>query len=208
MDLLLRQIDLHFGIVDRVLHPEPNERLSSINKILGWRNTFVNTKLENEIKTYIATQQDVTGHNLLQLVFLTNLVDGPIVLGIKGMGYGLFADKTYYPKEVITTYHGILHETPVGGAYAIDVKRKDVKRKGRFKDEIWTIDGEYGFNLGSKGRWVNEKILPNGDFYQNIDLKWDNKKIEASFIPFGVTIQTGEQFYWYYGTEYDRSGYF
>ena len=133
------------------------------------------------------------------MALLASLTPGPVVLKVsEQMGFGLFAERDYGPREFITEYNGnIIKDRRLGGPYVVDVIWR-----GPSKRELWHIDGAYGFALSAKGRWVNEgKPL-------NATMKWGNTQQQAYLQTLGIDrIPKGSQFYWDYGPEYDRSHY-
>ena len=76
-----------------------------------------------------------------------NMVDGPIISKstIKDVGFGLFADKNYKKKDVITIYGGKLHYNVVDGEYVFRLQ----------EDPPIYVDGEVDFHPTEKGRWIN-----------------------------------------------------
>ena len=85
-------------------------------------------------------------HNC-KLAKLGNLEGGPQIRMsmIKGVGFGLFADKNYKKKDIITSYGGRLYYKKVQGDYAFKLS----------DDPIIYIDGECDFHPSEKGRWLN-----------------------------------------------------
>jgi len=92
-------------------------------------------------------QSKFTNKKNRQMAELGNLLGGPqIKLSIiKGVGYGLFADKNYIKKEIITTYGGELHYEKFHGDYAFRLS----------ENPLIYVDGEYNFHPSEKGRWLN-----------------------------------------------------
>lgn len=149
------------------------------------------------LEEYKVTKQDLD--NLYKIVFLANMMGGPLVLrDPKRGGYGLFADKDYAPLEGITYYGG--EEEKDGsfqGDYAIYNPTQNI-----------TINGEYGFMLHQKGRWINE-------FAKDEKLRTEHQNVTTKIydyenqIVFGAKkeILRGEQIFWDYGEQYDRRKY-
>lgn len=154
--------------------------------------------------------------NLLMVVSLANLMPGPIIIYINHIvGYGLFAERDYTTeKEVVTTY---------GGEVTRYKRAKDnIECKGDYSiliDRKTCIDGKYYFKLFEKGRFINEDhTVPfNGNVkaYQkelllreNVNLvperNGENPKFRVKST-FGLSIQKGYEFFWYYGEDYDRT---
>lgn len=82
-----------------------------------------------------------------RLAELGNSLGGPRIKisKLKGVGYGLFADKNYIKTQNITIYGGRLHYKKTHGDYAFRLS----------EDPLIYVDGEYDFHPSEKGRWLN-----------------------------------------------------
>lgn len=159
-----------------------------------------------ELEEYIVRKQDMERIPLYKIVFLVNMLDGPVVLKDAQRGYGLFAERNYAPLEGVTYYGGdVFTDKPVlQGDYVIRIPKEITN-----KPYDLTIDGRDGFLLSEKGRWVNEfaRNKAKRKEAQNINTKWDE---DEDRILFGTQNQVlkGQQFFWDYGEEgYDRRMY-
>ena len=92
-------------------------------------------------------QSKFTNKRNNELAKLGNLIGGPIIKmsNIKGVGYGLFADRNYHKKEIITTYGGKLCYGKTHGDYVFKLS----------DNPLIYVDGEYDFHPSEKGRWLN-----------------------------------------------------
>ena len=96
-------------------------------------------------------------------------------------------------------------------------KRKKTQGTGPYVVEgrSYAYDAEYEFDIRDKGRWVNENPDNERDF--NVDMMfrtWEDAHRMIKNLPkfkgkrlFFVTkkeVKEGNEFYWWYGTKYDR----
>jgi hypothetical protein len=126
---------------------------------------------------------------------INNLPSGPKVVFINPIiGYGLVAERDYKVGEFVTFYGGV-ETNDEDGDYVVIV------------DEDYAVDSEFVFDIRDRGRWVNEKF-ENGEFYENVSLRYgkhDEKWKENEVFFYTIKpVKEGEEFYWWYGEEYQR----
>jgi len=135
-------------------------------------------------RDYIVTVNDLEYYALL--VSRVNMIPGPIVKYDPKRGYGLFAEKDYKPQEVVTTYGGKhYYDNKGNGPYFAFFERGNIH-----------IDGYKQFKLSEKGRWINQFDEQNK---KNVQLAVQIRTIKS--------VKKGEQFFAYYGKNYDSSKY-
>ncbi len=142
--------------------------------------------LKNFMSNFSVTKPDITAR-LHKIIELSNALGGPQIKYDPKRGYGLFADKIYEKGCRVTKYGGIL----------IRKKRGDPDPEGDYmgkRGDGAFINGEYGFLLLEKGRWINEK---------NASRSKVNVKLGTA-ITTTIRIEKGEQFFADYGDEYIR----
>lgn len=131
---------------------------------------------------------------IYRIVFLSNLIDGPVILKVpeKGGGYGLFAHKRLEHRQgdikdgnLITKYDGVLVDeyAPEGDYLMSNTSTRQ------------EMDGLYGFALKNKGRWMNDDPI---NFNARLKANWDIRVRRAR------TIETGEEILINYGEQYHR----
>lgn len=134
-----------------------------------------------------------------EVIHRINLLPGPLVLPSVGRGgYGLFAERDYEPREFITRYEGIHGGPHAEGPYVV---------YNSYTRE--TVDGAYGFPLLAKGRWINEYAADTRQrrAHVNCRLEYHPEGRYIYFRTIGRVVRKGEEFFWDYGRDYDRSGY-
>lgn len=187
-----------FALVFDTIYPREEKRGEAIAQLLVWREE-IGPQKQQKIKSYLVTQAEVeTPVELVNVALLASLLPGPVVLKVnEKVGYGLFAERDYAPAERLTDYGGRLLDKPESGPYVVDLQYSD--SSGNWK--VCSLDALYGFSPADKGRWVNEGPAVN------VQLKKYPKEKRAYFVVSGVHVKRGQQFYWDYGQEYDRSNY-
>jgi len=177
----------------------PNGLIESLVNIPGDIHEKINVYLK------LRTQYDIddiqVDKNLLQqdktrMIFLSNLLPGPLILPTRTRGHGLFAEKDYDKTEFVTRYGGLVGNKNVEGPYVVYNPRTK-----------HTVDGEYDFLLSEKGRWVNEyaKKTRERKKFTNVTMKYDDQGMY--FRTIGIKVPKGQEFFWDYGKDYDRSAY-
>jgi SET domain-containing protein len=146
-----------------------------------------------------------TNNKNRELAELGNSVGGPQIKmsNIKGVGYGLFADKNYKKKDLVTSYGGSLHYKKIHGDYAFRLS----------EDPLIYVDGECDFHPSEKGRWLNhgsedQKDLLGGAIdprkpKANTEFYIGNKnRMPICYIRALTNILKGEELYVDYGPLY------
>jgi len=135
----------------------------------------------------------LTPENKESIIAKANALGGPQIQFINPVvGCGLFAERDYRPGEFIAFYGGVVSETGEGD-YVVAVT------------EDLAYDSEFEFNLADKGRWINEN--PRDMKAQNVNMRyrkeedWSKKRLYFVTTRF---VREGEEFYWWYGTDYNR----
>ncbi len=145
----------------------------------------ISPELAVKISNYIAKKDD----EAWLLAYLSNLIpDSPVILWTgERRGFGLFADKPYKSRQVVTDYGGAKRGIEHYGDYVIQYDEKN------------TIDGAFGFNLKDKGRWINEDRGA-----KNVEIRKANPWPYV-FVDYGKQVEKGEEFLWDYGPNYERT---
>ena len=115
---------------------------------------------------------------------------GPLILDAAPpiRGKGLYADRPYEEGEEVTHYGGMVVPSNSKGSYIVKVS------------SARAIDAQHILIPGNvKGRWINEN--PASLRRQNVELK---KRGRRFVFVAERAIRQGEQFFWYYGDEYQR----
>lgn len=121
--------------------------------------------------------------NHARVVQRINELPGPVVAwDLERKCHGLKARKNYSKGEKVTEYGGTLSAKAINGDY--------VAKSG----EVF-IDGECGFKLSQKGRWINES---------DRERRVVNVKLGRT-VRAVCDITNGEWFFADYGAEYERT---
>jgi hypothetical protein len=144
-------------------------------------------------------------NNNKYLSILGNKVGGPIISKstIQGVGFGLFADKNYKKKEIITIYGGRLYYEVVDGEYVFRLQ----------EDPPIYVDGGTDFHPSEKGRWINHGYDENNitsdenmaPIYKlaNVEFYMSNKNgFPICYVRALRNIKKGEEFFVDYGPLY------
>ena len=140
----------------------------------------------------------LTDQNKGLVIERINALPGPKVKFVNPIvGFGLFADRDYQPGEFVAFYGGIKKKKTQGdGPYVVE---------GR----SYAYDAEHKFDIRDKGRWVNENPVNERDY--NVDMMfrtWEKNlpkfKGKRLFFVTKKKVPKGTEFFWWYGTKYDR----
>lgn len=129
-----------------------------------------------------------------------NRLGGPQIKFVNPIkGYGLFAEKDYFPKDFITFYDG---ETRIGTRSEVDDFSGDYVINGRIGDsqKYYSIDGAKCFHMHNKGRFIND---PGSAVDENVTAKFIPEAQKVAFYAKKI-IAEGEEILWYYGPLYER----